>query len=257
MCSSDLELDALAQPETPGLAIRRDLPPLSQLRHELDAGADPNKAFVGQMHSASMCCDTFANASPFFRAAVAADVEALKLIVTHGANLEWTPTNARNGGPGANANVGKTPLLVAINGGKGVPLSAGPGYSRVGPPPFREPSNRKPADAARVLIAAGAKVNTVGPDGATALHKAVELRNLDTLSALIEGGADLKAKNGDGLTALDLALKLKPDDPNASPFGPGRTKDGAKPEEIVVLLRDAAKRPASPMSASADVRANR
>ena len=220
----------------------------------LDKGADPNKPFVGQMHSAAMCCDTYANASPFFRAAVAADVEALKLLVAHGANLEWTPTAAQNGGPGANANVGKTPLLVAINGGKGVPLSAGPGYTRVGPPPFREPSNRKPADAARVLIAAGAKVNAAGPDGATALHKAIDLRNLDTLGALIEGGADLKAKNKDGLTALDLALKLKPDDPNASPFGAGRNKDGAKPEEIVALLRDAAKRPPLPTQAAANTR---
>jgi uncharacterized protein len=223
----------------------------------LDKGADPNQPFVGQMHSASMCCDPFANASPFYRAAVAADVEALKLLIAHGANLEWTPTNAKNGGPGANANVGKTALMVAINGGKGVPLSAGPGYSRVGPPPFREPSDRKPANAVRLLIASGANANAVGPDGATALMKAVELRNLDTLSALIEGGADLKAKNGDGLTALDLALKLKPDDPNANPFGPGRNKDGAKPEEVVALLRDAAKRPALDSQASADTRAAR
>ena len=74
----------------------------------LDKGADPNKPFVGQMHSAAMCCDPFANASPFYRAAVAADVEALKLLIAHGANLEWTPTNAESGGPGANANVGKT-----------------------------------------------------------------------------------------------------------------------------------------------------
>jgi len=223
----------------------------------LDKGADPNRPFVGQMHSAAMCCDPFANASPFFRAAVAADVEALKLLIAHGANLEWTPTNAKNGGPGANTNVGKTPLLVAINGGKGVPLSAGPGYARVGPPPFREPSNRKPADAARLLLASGAKVNAVDPDGATALHKAVGLRNLETLGALIEGGADLKAKNKDGLTAIDLAMKLKSDDPSANPFGPGRNKDGAKPEDVVALLRDAAKRPALPTQASADVRAAR
>jgi uncharacterized protein len=218
----------------------------------LDKGADPNRPFVGQMHSAAMCCDPFANASPFYRAAVAADVEALKLLIAHGANLEWTPTNAENSGPGANANVGKTALLVAINGGKGVPLSAGPGYSRVGPPPFREPSNRTPADAARLLIASGANVNAVDPDGATALHKAVDLRNLDTLRALTEGGADLKAKNGDGLTALQLAEKLEPYDPAANPFGPQKGKDGAAPEEVVALLRAAAKGPAVESHAAAD-----
>ncbi len=135
--------------------------------------------------------------------------------------------------------MGKTAILAAVDGGKGVPLSAGPGYSRVGPPPFREPSNRVPADAVRVLLAAGADVNAVGPDGATALHKAVDLRNLDTLRALTDGGADLEAKNGDGLTALALAEKLEPDDPNANPFGPPKNKDGATPEEVVALLRDA------------------
>ena len=60
----------------------------------LDKGADPNKPLVGQMHSATMCCDTVANGSPFFRAAIAADVEALKLLIAKGADLEWTPSNA-------------------------------------------------------------------------------------------------------------------------------------------------------------------
>jgi ankyrin repeat protein len=220
----------------------------------LDKGADPNKPLVGQMHSAAMCCDSYANASPFYRAAVAADVEALKVLIAHGANLEWMPTNADGGKQGANANVGKTALLVAITGGKGVPLSAGPGYSRVGPPPFRELSNRTPADAVRVLIASGANVNALGPDGATALHKAVDLRNIDTLRALTEGGADLKVKNGDGLTALDLALKLPPDDPNASPFGPQKNKEAAPPAQVVALLRDAAKKPAVETHAAADTR---
>ena len=56
----------------------------------LDAGADPNKPFTGQMHNSSMCCDTQASGTPFFRAAVAADVESLKLLIAHGANLERT-----------------------------------------------------------------------------------------------------------------------------------------------------------------------
>ena len=35
----------------------------------LDKGADPNKTFVGQLHSTSLCCGDEVNASPFFRAA--------------------------------------------------------------------------------------------------------------------------------------------------------------------------------------------
>jgi ankyrin repeat protein len=206
----------------------------------LDKGADPNQPFVGQMHSATMCCDTVANGSPFFRAAIAADVEALKLLLARGANVEWTPSNAE-GFKGANTNVGLTPLMVAMKGGRGVPFSAGPGFVRKGPPPFREPSNREPADAVKLLLAAGANPNAVSPTKATVLHLAVETRNLETLEALTAAGASLTAKNADGLTPLQVAEKLKPDDPaNRSPFGPQDFMPVASPEQIVALLREAA-----------------
>jgi ankyrin repeat protein len=206
----------------------------------LDKGADPNKPFVGQMHSATMCCDTVANGSPFFRAAIAADVEALKLLLAKGADIEWTPSNA-DGLKGANTNVGLTPLMVAMKGGRGVPFSAGPGFTRNGPPPFREPSNREPADAVKLLLAAGANPNAVAPTKATVLHLAVESRNLETLRALTAAGASLTAKNADGLTPLQVAEKLKPDDPeNRNPFGPQNFMPVASREDVVALLREAA-----------------
>ena len=37
-----------------------------------------------------------------------------------------------------NANVGKTPVMMAMNGGRGAAFAAGPGFGRLGPPPFRE-----------------------------------------------------------------------------------------------------------------------
>jgi ankyrin repeat protein len=210
----------------------------------LDKGADPNQPFIGQMHSATMCCDTVANGSPFFRAAIAADVEALKLLLARGADVEWTPSNAE-GLKGANTNVGLTPLMVAMKGGRGVPFSAGPGFVRKGPPPFREPSNRDPADAVKLLLEAGANPNAVSPAKATVLHLAVETRNLETLKALTAAGASLSAKNADGLTPLQVAEKLKPDDPeNRSPFGPQEYMPVATPEQIVALLREVAAVPA-------------
>ena len=41
---------------------------LDLIERLLAAGADPNKPYTGQMHSASMCCDTKENGTPFFRA---------------------------------------------------------------------------------------------------------------------------------------------------------------------------------------------
>jgi ankyrin repeat protein len=194
------------------------------------------------MHSATMCCDTVANGSPFFRAAIAADVEALKLLLAHGAEVEWTPSKAE-GLKGADANVGLTPLMVAMKGGRGVPFSAGPGFVRKGAPPFREPSNREPADAVKLLLEGGANPNAIAPTKATVLHLAVEARNLETLRALTAAGASLTAKNADGLTPLQVAEKLKPDDPERSPFGPQNFMPVASPEQIVALLREAAAGP--------------
>jgi uncharacterized protein len=64
---------------------------LDLVRLLLERGADPNKPFVGQLHSTTLCCGEEINSSPFFRAAVAADVEALALMLAHGADVEWTP----------------------------------------------------------------------------------------------------------------------------------------------------------------------
>jgi ankyrin repeat protein len=203
----------------------------------LDKGADPNKPFVGQLHNASMCCDSSANATPFYRAAVAADVEALKLLIAHGGDIEWAPEKGAGGGPGANANIGRAPIMAAMNGGRGVPLSAGPGYTREGPPPFREPSNRDPADAVRLLLAAGANPDAVMPNGATTLHQAVQAGKLDVIRVLAEGGATLDKPNGDGLTALYLAENPLPEG-TPSPFGPGRDGDRASSEEVAALLRE-------------------
>ena len=203
----------------------------------LEAGADPNKVFEGQMHSASMCCDTTANATPFYRAAVAADVEALELLIAHGADLAWSPSKPAGGGPGANANVGRPALMAAMNGGRGVPQSGGPGNLREGPPPFREPSNRSPADAVRVLLEAGANPDAVAADGTAPLHQAVLARKLDLIRVLAEGGAALDIENKDGRTPLYLAENPPPERPPIA-GAPPQDENRASPEEVVALLRE-------------------
>jgi uncharacterized protein len=224
---------------------------LDLIRVLLEAGADPNGVRIGQMHSASLCCDAYANGSPMYRAAVAADVEALRLLIEHGGDLEWSPSRRADGGPEANENVGRAPLLAAMVGGKGVPLSAGPGYNRDGPPPFREPSNRNPADAMRVLLEAGADPDVKTPDrekgpldgvdfvwgGETALHDAARIRRIDIIRVLAEFGATLDMPDRNGMTPLDLAENPLPDDP-PDPFNPPRGHGDATDAEVAAVLRE-------------------
>ena len=211
----------------------------------LDRGADPNKPFVGQLHSTSYCCGDDINASPFYRAAVASDVEVLKLMIARGAQVEWSPSEVKKEGRGAGAgttgrgpNIGKTPIMVAMAGGRGAGIAGGPGFDRIGPPPFREPSNRDPAEALKLLLTAGANANTKAPDGSTPLHQAVQARQVAMIRTLAAAGASLDATNKDNLTPLQLAEKPEPATP-AAPVDPlvFRPKRDTR-EEVIAALRE-------------------
>jgi len=237
-----------------GSRLRANLPnqltALDLVKLLLERGADPNKPFVGQIHNTSLCCDPEQNSSPFFRAAVASDVEVLKLMIKHGAQVDWSPAevkkNAKEGDPagggggrGLNANVGKTPAMMAMVGGRGAPFAAGPGFERLIAPPFREPSNRDPGDALKVLLDAGANPNAKTSDGATLLHQAVATRRTDMIRNLAAAGAKFDAVNKDNLTPLLLAEKPEPPPP------PGNNSDARvwKPrrdsrEEVIATVRE-------------------
>ncbi len=221
---------------------------LDLVRMLLEHGADPNRPFVGQIHNTTLCCAPQINSSPFFRAAQAADVEAMKLLLAHGAEVDWTPAeikkaddgdDAGGAGRGMNANVGKTPVMLAMVGGRGAPFAAGPGFERLSAPPFREPSNRSTADAVQVLLAAGADPNVIAPDGSTPLHQAVQARQVPIIRALVAAGARLDAVNGDNLTPLLLAEKPEPPPPpgnntDARAYRPARDTR----EDVIAALRD-------------------
>jgi uncharacterized protein len=209
----------------------------------LDLGADVNKPFVGALHSTTLCCGANINSSPFYRAAVAADVEVLKLMLAHGAKIEWSPSeikpkNGKKLPPGANASVGRTPLMAAIKGGMGAPIAGGPGFTRIGPPQFREPGSRDPLEALHLLLAAGANPNAKAPDGSTPLHQAVDEEQVPIIRALAAAGGKLDAVNKDNLTPLLLAEK--PKKPNPSDMGdldvyhrPHNSK-----QEVIATLRE-------------------
>jgi uncharacterized protein len=202
-----------------GSRLRADHPnklsAMDLIKFLLDKGADPNKPFQGQVHNTTLCCDPEVNSSPFYRAAIASDVDALKLMLAHGAKVDWSPAEVkkeggRGGGRGANANVGKTAMMMAMNGGRGAAFAAGPGFDRIGPPPFREASNRDPIEAMKVLLAAGADPNAKAADGSTVLHQAVTAKQVPAIRTLVAAGAKLDAVNKDNLTPLLLAEKPEP-----------------------------------------------
>jgi ankyrin repeat protein len=214
----------------------------------LERGANPNKPFVGQIHNTTLCCDAEQNSSPFFRAAIASDVEALKLMVKHGAQVDWSPAEVKKevkdgppaaAGRGINANVGKTPAMMAMVGGRGAPFAAGPGFERLIAPPFREASNRDPGDALKVLLDAGADPNAKIADGGSLLHQAVTARRTDMIRALAAAGAKFDAVNKENLTPLLLAEKPEPPPP------PGNNNDARawKPrrdsrDEVIAVVRE-------------------
>jgi hypothetical protein len=209
--------------------------------------------------------DRFDN-SPFFRAAVQSDVEALKLLIAHGADLEKTPVGpppppepadpADVGGRGrGNPNSGKTAALVTMTGGRGPQMTGGPGYIREGAAPYREPGSRKPAEALALLLKAGANPNAKGPDGNTLLHQAVQIRNLDMIRALADAHVKFDEPNKDGLTALDVAEGKKPAGAagrgarGGAAGGGGRGRGGnagATAQDVVKLLREVMGLPPAP-----------
>jgi hypothetical protein len=226
---------------------------LDLVRTLLERGADPNKPFTGQFHSTSMPnTDRFDN-SPFFRAAIASDVETLKVMIAHGADLAQTPPvpppapkeakedPAAAGRGRVNPNAGRPATMVTMTGGRGPAMTGGPGYIRDGAAPYREPGSRKPEDALALLLSAGADPNAKSPDGATLLHQAAQIGNVEMIRQLAKAGVDFTQKNNDGRTALEVVEAPPGGGPGrggaAGPAG-GRGRGRASREEVAKVLRE-------------------
>jgi len=250
---------------------------LDLIKFLLDRGADPNKTFVGQFHSTSMPNGDRFNNTAFYRAAIECDVEALKVLIAHGADLTQVPAGAPpkpaapdadadaddGGGRGrGNPNAGKTATMAAMAGGRGPQMTGGPGYIRSGEVPYREPGSRKPLDAFVLLLKSGANPNAKGPDGATLLHQAAAANNLDMIRALADAHVKFDEPNKDGLTALDITEGKRP---AGAPARGGRGaavggggargrggRGGTTPQDVAKLLRELMGLPPAPPAPVAD-----
>jgi ankyrin repeat protein len=153
-------------------------------------------------------------ATPFWRAAYASDLEAMKLLIAHGADPE-IPTmkpagRPRTGDAGAREDVADVSGRPAVpTGGFGVPplhAAAGVGYGEgyAANSHRNAPYGWMPA-VKYLLEELGADVNARDHDGNTALHHAAARGDNEMILYLVSKGADVMAVNRSGETTVDMA----------------------------------------------------
>ena len=178
----------------------------------LEAGANPNvrtNNHLWYMSYNHCCSESVDGATPFWRAAYATDVAAMKLLMAHGADPN-IPTRAPEPRRRRDDNFpDPSGLPPAVPGGPGVwPLHAasGVGYGEG----FESNAHRHVPDgwlpSVKYLIEeVGVDVNARDHDGYNALHHAAARGDTELVRYLVEKGADVLAISRRGQTTADMA----------------------------------------------------
>jgi len=95
----------------------------------------------------------------------------------------------------------------------GVPLTDVHVRGSFGNTPLHVAAVQGDMEAVRLLIDAGADLNSQGEHGYTPLHEAVEQGHFEVADLLIKSGSDPKKSNVDGETPFDIARLLPNQDP--------------------------------------------
>jgi len=151
--------------------------------------------------------------TPFWRAAYASDLEAMRLLVAHGADPNFStvkPAGRPRTGDGGRETVDDVSGLPPVPvGGPAVPAlhaATGVGYGEG----FAANSHRNAPSgwmpAVKYLVEElGADVNVRDHEGNTALHHAAARGDNEMILYLVSKGADVKAVNRAGETTVDMA----------------------------------------------------
>jgi ankyrin repeat protein len=189
---------------------------LDLMKAMLDKGADPNIRLTRKIWYSQYDFDQSGvdetGATPFWRAAYAADVDAMKLLVAYGADPDIktmrTPGRVRTGDvtreiqdvaampPVAVGGPGVSPLLAASGVGYGEGFAAN--HHRYAPGGMLA--------AVKYLVEElHADVNARDHEFNTALHNAAARGDNEMILYLVSKGADPKAVNREGKTTVDMA----------------------------------------------------
>lgn len=181
----------------------------------LDKGADPNVRVRRKVWFSGYNFDQSgvdeAGATPFWRAAYAADVAAMQLLVSYGADpsIGTMRLFSRRGPEDPAAGADKTGLPpIPVGGPNATPLhaAAGPGYATgfAGNSHHVAPSGMLPA-VKYLVEELGANVNAIDADGNSIVHHAAARGDTEMVKYLVSKGADVKKVNRAGQTTIDVA----------------------------------------------------
>ena len=191
---------------------------LDLMKKLLDKGADPNartnrNTWFTQYNFDLLRTDD-SGATPFWRAAYASDIAAMRLLMEYGGDPN-IPTmrvaqrgNFQGGTRGGSAvdPLGRSPIPT---GGPGTPplvATAGAGYSEGFAGNAHRFAPTGMMAAVKFLVEeVGVDVNAEDEDGSTALHNAASRGDNEMILYLVSKGADVKKINRRGQTTVDMA----------------------------------------------------